>query len=104
MLIVSRTPLIKEKLRVTYKPLGRFINEKRCLKTMGVFKIKLDQGCIGCGACESACPENWKMKGELAEFKKDTISEEELPKNKEAAQVCPVMIIHIEDENGKQIM
>ena len=85
---------------------------------MKKYKIVLDrEGCIGAAACVAVHPERWKMKddgkvsiqGEGVE-KKDgneelIITEEELELHKEAAEVCPVNVIHIIDlETGKKLI
>ena len=58
-------------------------------------KIKFDkEACIGCGACASVC-DNWVMDNDKAKPKKTTISEDELKRNKEAEDVCPVDAIKI---------
>ena len=67
------------------------------------------QGCIGCGACEAVCSENWAMKEIDGEIKavviKATISDDTLDINKEAAECCPVNVIHLhDDDNDKQII
>ena len=68
--------------------------------------------CIACGSCAAVAPEHWEMNENdgLADLKnceyvgeneEKTIDEGELEKNKEAAEVCPVQIIHVkklEDE------
>ena len=46
-------------------------------------------------ACVSICPENWIMKDGKAKPKKTEIDEKEYKKNQEAAEACPVSIIHI---------
>lgn len=80
---------------------------------MGVNKITVSQkreDCIGCGACVSFAPNNWKMdendgKANLvgAEKKGDMmvaqIDEDELEQNKQAADVCPAQIIKISGYN-----
>ncbi len=77
---------------------------------MARFKITHDQpGCIGCGACEAVCPDNWTMEeidGEVkAVVKKTSIDDAKLAENKEAAESCPVNVIHLHDEdNGNQII
>jgi len=70
------------------------------------YKIVYDrEGCIGAGACVSACPENWAMAADnKADFKKDTITEKELESNMEAAKACPVNVIHIDDPEGKRLI
>lgn len=71
--------------------------------------------CIGCGACVSACDKFWKMnsdgKADLISGKKGksgmverTMDEKDLKCNKEAADMCPVNIIHIIDEKGKKLI
>ena len=67
--------------------------------------------CIGCGACAAVNPEFWEMdpkdgksdvKGAQREEDGDEIVREKLdieegnyPKNREAADCCPVNVIHI---------
>jgi len=70
------------------------------------YKIVYDRdGCIGAGSCVAANPENWFMEADnKANFKKEIITEKELAKNMEAAKVCPVTVIHIEDQNGKRLI
>ncbi|MDD5417729.1 MAG: ferredoxin [Candidatus Nanoarchaeia archaeon] len=70
--------------------------------------------CIGCGACASVCDKFWEMdsdgKSKLKGSKKKgenfelIIDEKDLSCNKEAAEKCPVNIIHIKDEKGKKLI
>ena len=63
---------------------------------MAKYKITQEhEKCIGCMACVSICPENWIMKDGKAKPKKTEIDEKEYKKNQEAAEACPVSIIHI---------
>ena len=66
---------------------------------MAKYKIELDrEGCIGCWACISVHGENWIMEDDgKSNFKKADIEEKELPKEMEAAESCPVNVIHIID-------
>lgn len=77
---------------------------------MTQFKIIHDRpNCIGCTACASVCPKFWKMndgdgKSDLigATVLKDETTELLVDKktadeNQEAAQVCPVNVIHIQE-------
>ena len=78
---------------------------------MTKFKIlHFKEECISCGACAAISPEHWEMDEEgLAQLKKSTevgdkwekklVSIEEEAENQEAADVCPVNIIHIEEDN-----
>ena len=63
--------------------------------------------CIGCGACESVNPGNWTLKTDdgLASCVRENIDDAELKENMEAADVCPIHIIHIKDnETGKELI
>jgi ferredoxin len=54
-------------------------------------------GCISCGLCASTCPEVFRMDGEdLAEVYVDEIPEDLEDLAQEAAENCPVSVIHIE--------
>ena len=83
---------------------------------MGKFRIEHDRpNCIGCGACAAVAPSSWKMnekdgKSDLIGAKKkkgdDEIEELEVSdidktKNREAADCCPVNVIHIFDLEKK---
>lgn len=63
--------------------------------------------CIGCGACVAICPKFWEMKDDNKSHligsslspegnEELTINENEISCNQEAADSCPVSIIHIE--------
>jgi len=67
--------------------------------------------CLGCGACVSIAPEFWEMaddgksvmkiehkvlKTEEGELHEAEIKEDDVEKNKEAADACPVRCIKIE--------
>ncbi len=56
-------------------------------------------GCISCGLCASTCPEVFRMDDEdLAEVYVDDIPVDEEDMVQEAAENCPVSVIHIEEE------
>ncbi|HLD57622.1 MAG TPA: ferredoxin [archaeon] len=87
---------------------------------MADFKIEHDRpGCIGCGACAAVAPEFWTMspadgKSDLVGSKHikegDNIVKEELEmvdlkNNREAADCCPVNVIHILDlKTGQKLI
>ncbi len=73
--------------------------------------------CIGCAACVAIAPDFWKMDDE--EGKSDIIDgtrkedgteerdleEQDVPLNREAAEACPVNVIHLRDlKTGKRII
>jgi len=53
--------------------------------------IKIDkEKCIGCGSCESVCPEVFKMEDDMKAHVK---AQKNLPCVKEAIEICPVNAI-----------
>lgn len=74
---------------------------------MAKYTIEYDrEGCIGAGSCIGACPDNWKMaEDNRADLLKKDIEEDELAANKEAAEACPVGVIHIKNnETGERLI
>ncbi|HDZ54347.1 MAG TPA: ferredoxin [Candidatus Nealsonbacteria bacterium] len=66
--------------------------------------IQEREKCIGCGSCVVLCPKFWEMdedgKSNLKEGRKNSegnyeLEVEEIECNQEAADSCPVQIIHI---------
>ncbi len=79
------------------------------------YKILHDrENCIGCAACASMCPDFWSMaddgKSKLVNSKKVggneelEIDEKDFKCNKNAADGCPVNVIHLFDKNGKKLI
>jgi len=63
------------------------------------WKIKFDrETCIGCAACNSACPDNWDFDEDELKAKPKKLKLDELGCNKEAEEVCPVDCIEIVEE------
>ncbi len=70
--------------------------------------------CIGCAACAAVAPESWEMtaddgKSDLigskrtansGEIKLEELELEELRGNRDAAEACPVNVIHIIRKDG----
>ena len=58
-------------------------------------KVKIEEGCIACGACESFCSDVFKVE-DVA-----TVNEAAVAGNedcvKEAADACPVSVIVVEE-------
>ena len=62
------------------------------------YKITIDKNeCIGCGACEAQCPEGFEMDQNESKAKPKKIKVDELGCIKEAADICPVNAIKIEE-------
>ena len=82
------------------------------------YLIELDRdACIGAAACVAADEANWKLvddgkvdltganRSEDNKFHRKEIDESELDKYMEAAQSCPVTVIHITDkETGEKLI
>ena len=63
---------------------------------MAKYKIEFDEeGCIGCGACEAQCAENWEIDTEKQKARPKKTELDEISCNKDAADVCPVDVIKI---------
>ena len=58
-------------------------------------KVKIEEGCIACGACESFCPDVFKVE-DVATVHEASVSGNE-DCIKEAADACPVSVILVEE-------
>jgi ferredoxin len=82
-------------------------------------KYKLEHNrpdCIGCAACAAIAPEVWEMnedgksdiisgKDRKDGWQEHEIEEKDLEINKEAAESCPVNVIHLTDkETGEKLI
>jgi len=63
---------------------------------MAISGLWIENGCTSCGLCESMCPEVFEMPDE-AIVKKGTNLVANKDCIKEAAQRCPVEVIHFEE-------
>jgi len=60
-------------------------------------KAKINEGCIGCSACASNCPEVFRMNDDgLAEVY-GNVTDENLSDTQSAVDGCPVQVIELED-------
>ena len=58
-------------------------------------KLKINEGCIGCGMCEGTCPSVFSLKDDgKAEVDRQP-EQNELSKVKEAIEICPVGVIEL---------
>ena len=84
---------------------------------MSKFKIEHDRpNCIGCGACAALVPDHWIMDDDgksniikgtrLPDTREEKdIEEKEYKPNYEAAECCPVNVIHlVEKATNKRII
>lgn len=53
--------------------------------------------CIGCGLCESMCPDVFEMQGTLASVKGETVPQGSLDCAKQMVSDCPVEAIKVEE-------
>jgi ferredoxin len=56
-----------------------------------------EDACVGDGSCVSICPDIFEMEGEVAKTKMDEVPEDLEASCREAADVCPVEAIIIEE-------
>ena len=84
---------------------------------MAKYLIEHDRpNCIGCGSCAAGCPNSWEMnddgksdikggKHRADEWQELEIDEKDFAANKEAAESCPVNVIHIKKKDtGEKII
>ena len=56
-------------------------------------KVKIEEGCIACGACESFCPDVFKVEDVATVNDANVAGNEDCVK--EAADACPVSVISV---------
>lgn len=64
---------------------------------MGIINVWIEEGCIGCGLCETTCPDVFEVTQE-AFVKEDAIFDGNEAAIKEAASDCPVDVIVFEED------
>ncbi len=62
---------------------------------MAISKVTIEEGCISCGVCESACPEVFKVDDVAVVLIDADLSANEA-KIMDAAAQCPVSVIKVE--------
>ena len=58
-------------------------------------KVRIEDGCIACGACESICEEVFSVEDTAIAKEENIAGNEEAVK--EAAEACPVSVIIVEE-------
>lgn len=76
---------------------------------MAKFKVELvKDDCIGCGACAAVASELWDMGDDGKSFIKGAngdsveVGDDKFSGHKEAAEACPVNVIHITNLDNKE--
>ena len=96
---------------------GQIVNEPQAQQNVKKYQILHDRpNCIGCAACAAVAPDFWTMhedgKSDIVgsikredEYEELDIEEKDFSVNKEAADACPVNVIHIiNKETGEKII
>ncbi|MCB9492998.1 MAG: ferredoxin [Epsilonproteobacteria bacterium] len=60
-------------------------------------RVTILPGCISCGTCEEICPDVFEVK-DTAHVKDDGDLEQNAELVREAADICPVQVIAVEEE------
>ena len=60
-------------------------------------KVSITPGCISCGSCEALCPNIFEVR-DIAYVKANVNLHENEEFIREAADMCPVSVIKVEDE------
>jgi ferredoxin len=63
---------------------------------MTIKKIWIDEDCIACGLCIDICPDVFELEGDIAIVKHDVDFNQFEDEIIEAAESCPVEVIHYE--------
>lgn len=58
-------------------------------------KLKINEGCIGCGMCEGVCSSIFSLKDDGKAQVDRQPEQNELLKVKEAIEICPVGVIEL---------
>ena len=60
-------------------------------------KVQIIPGCISCGTCETICPMVFEVK-DISYVKQDADLNSDPEAVQEAADMCPVSVIEVEEE------
>lgn len=72
--------------------------------TVGNYTITVDRDlCIGAATCVAVAPQTYTLDSEAKAIFLDTADQEDDTIQMEAAKVCPVAAIYIDDQDGNRI-
>ncbi len=60
-------------------------------------RVRIVPGCTSCGSCEAICPKVFEIT-DIAYVKENAPIQENANLIREAAEMCPVQVIEVEDE------
>ena len=66
-------------------------------KNKKIKKVTIEPGCIACGTCQVLCPEVFEI-DQISQVKAGADLDAHASVIREAAEICPVGVIVIEDE------
>ncbi|QAT42342.1 ferredoxin [Aminipila luticellarii] len=58
-------------------------------------KVKINEGCIGCGLCEETCPEVFSLKEDGKAQVDKQPEPSQLSQVQEAVELCPAQVIEL---------
>ena len=64
-------------------------------------KVRIVPGCISCGSCEAICPKVFQVT-DVARVLPDTDPEGDAELVREAADMCPVSVIKVDEDTDQQ--
>ena len=61
--------------------------------------VVIDPGCVSCGSCQIACPDVFDIQG-TAQVKANASIDKHVDEIHQAASLCPVGVIQIQEHEG----
>lgn len=65
-------------------------------------KVRIVPGCISCGSCEAICPKVFQVT-DIARVLPGVDPDEDADDVREAADMCPVSVIKVDEDNDNTI-
>jgi len=66
-----------------------------------VKKVRIVPGCISCGTCEAICPAVFVVEGTARVHNQAAVAAHSIAVE-EAAEMCPVSVIEVSDQDAKE--